>query len=988
MTLNDVKDGFSSPEREKQERFSDRLFDLSYTELDALNCTAYISSEPLSFENRFEGDKKELKIGAKWARNVFDCAWFHITGRKDKNADTVLVNCGGEGLVYDKNGNELQGITCFAASYGGDLGPFTKRVVPIREEMLEGDNFDFWIDCGANDLFGEMRNESRMSELASAKLNAEMRALAFDVQILLTVLDYGEDEEFKSRISSAVNGIMKENITPENASLYRERLRPLLSEKSEECFTYYAIGHAHLDLAWLWPIRESFRKGGRTFSTQIMNIERYPEYIFGASQAQLYAWVKDKYPSLYSKVKELVKKGRWDVQGATWVEPDSNLICGESLIRQFFYGKKFFKEEFGLDMKIFWVPDSFGYSACVPQVMKLADVPYFLTQKMSWNTFNKFPYHSFYWKGLDGSTVLAHMLPEDTYNSPMRGDYLKAGEKRYAERKISDKAALLFGIGDGGAGPGFEHIERALRYKDLKSMPKVRMCRSMDFFADFDDGKTPYPTHSGELYLEKHQGTYTTRSANKKYNRKCEFALRNYEMTAAEAEKRGITPPISKDELDKIWKEILLYQFHDILPGSSINRVYEESVPRYKAIYNKLTNSTSDMLCGMSEGVTAVNLNPFDYDTKIKYGGKWYSVKLPALGKAILNGENVLNEFHAKATYDTIENDKIRVKFNSGVIVSLFDKELGSEFIPENGKAGAISIYDDFGDCWDMTGSRAEYIQTKKDAVCTCFRARTDGAKAWAECRFKAGNSEISQYYYILDGDNTLYCDLDIDMRDNKSMLRLAVPVNIDADEAAFNIQFGHIKRKTTENTPRELAQFEVSGQKFVDMSEDGRGISFINDCKYGYRCKNGVIDLNLVRSPEYPGENVDLGRHTVKWALMPHSGSLGKETYKKAYFVNNPIIIVNGTAKTGTDCSAYKTTNENIILETVKLPEDKNGIIARFYNCSEREQSAKITLEGYKMSETVNISEEKIAEKTDSVLTLHGFELINIRFTDCGSRQ
>lgn len=979
MTLNNVRDDIVTKEREKQERFSDSIFDASYTVLSPLECTAYISKEPLTFADRFSGEKKELKIGDKWAKDVFDCAWFHITGKKSDNADTILVNCGGEGLVYDKNGNELQGITCFAASFGGDLGPSTKRVVPLREEMSEGDRYDFWIDGAANDLFGEMRNSSRMSELCEAHLNRETRELAFDVQVLLTALDFGEDEEFASKINDTINSLMNEPITEENAPAMRKTLAPLLAEKSKEGFTYYAVGHAHLDLAWLWPIRESFRKGGRTFSTQIMNIERYPDYIFGASQAQLYTWVKDKYPNIYAKVKELASSGRWDVQGATWVEPDSNLISGESLVRQFYYGKKFYKEEFGMDMKIFWVPDSFGYSACIPQVMKLADVPYFLTQKMSWNTFNDFPYHSFYWEGLDGSTVLTHMLPENTYNAPVRGDYLKKGEKRYTQRAISDKSMSLFGIGDGGAGPGFEHIERAMRYKDLRSMPKYKMCRSMDFFKDFDDGKTPYPTHKGELYLEKHQGTYTTRSDNKYYNRKCEFALRNYEAVAAKAQDMGLQLPISLRELEEMWKEILLYQFHDILPGSSINRVYEECVPRYKLIYNKLTNSVSDLLARMTKGKTAVNLNAFAYSTKIESDEKWYSVDVPAFGTAEIKDE--LTAFEAKCTYDTMENDKIKVRFEKGFIASIFDKTLGREFIPSNAHAGVVSIYDDLGDCWDMTSAKPEYMQTKRESVCHWFKIRTDGAKAYADCRFTAGNSEIRQYYYILDGDNTLYCDMSIEMHDTEAMLRMAVPVNIDADEASFNIQFGHIKRKMTENTPEELAQFEVSGQKFVDISEDSCGFSLINDCKYGYRCKNGVIDLNLLRSPVNPGTNVDQGHHEIRLAFFPHAGKLGVDTYKKAYFVNNPLTIVNGTGEKNGESVGCQSTNEHIILETVKIPEDGNGIIARFYNCADCEQSGEIHLGGYKMQEIVNIAEEKISDKTDSSLTLHGFELINIRF-------
>lgn len=975
------KKEFTCPERARLQKFSDLLFDSCYTYTGGLDCTAYLSEEPLSFADRFMGRKVQLEVGDKWGVNVFDCAWFHITGKIPQGADTFVVNNGGEGLIFDRNGNEVQAITCKASDYDSSLGGPVKRIIPLYDCLVDGDKIDLWIDCAANDLFGNLKNDGRLVELHTAKHNKNIRDLAYDVHVLLTVVDSGEDEEFSKQVKAELLDIACDYLTDEDAATKKEKIAHLLKEKSNEDFTYYAVGHAHLDLAWLWPIRESFRKGGRTFATQIKNIERYPGYVFGASQAQLYTWVKDRYPKLYAKVKELAKEGKWDVQGATWVEPDSNLIGGESLVRQFFYGKKFYRDEFDMDMKVFWVPDSFGYSACIPQVMKLADVPYFLTQKMSWSIYNDFPYHSFYWKGLDGSTVLAHMLPENTYNSPCRGDLMKKGEKRYIERPISNKSMMLYGIGDGGAGPGYEHIERAKRYEDLRSMPKVKMCRTMDFWKDFDDGVTPYPTFSGELYLERHQGTYTTRSATKKFNRKCEYALRNYEAVAAKAQEKGIALPISHVELEEMWKEVLLYQFHDILPGSSINRVYDECIPRYEAMYNNLTNSTENLISQMTNGKTAVNLNSFAYDTKVKCADDWYAVTIPAMGSVKLTDDNKITEFKNECTYNSIENDKVKVTFKEGCVCSLFDKTLQREFITEGTKAGLVSMYDDYGDCWDMTNCRAEYINTKKDAECIAFETDDDGAKVYAECKFKVKDTVITQVYYLLDGDSTLYCDMDVDMQNTKSMIRMAVPVNVNTDEANFNIQFGHLARKTTENNSVELAQFEVSGQKFVDMSDDDSGISFINDCKYGYRCKHGIIDLNLIRSPEGgPGKVVDQGHHEIHWALAPHAGKLGTETYKKAYFVNNPVIVTNGTAKEES-VSAYNTTNETVILETVKVPEDSNGIIARFYNCSKSEQTAEITMDGYQMAEIVNIMEEKLSDKTDGKLTLHGFELINVRF-------
>lgn len=989
MTLNHNRT-FEDKQRDKAERFSDMLFDNSYITVGNLNCKAYVSKEPLSFDEKLSGKAVLLCEGDKWAEDVFDCAWFHITGTlpDDVNReDAVLIlNVGGEGLLYDLQGNMVQSITCYSAEFGGgNLGTPIKRIIPLYNNLINGNAIDFWIDCGANDLFGCMENQSRVKELQVAVVNREIRALAFDVQVLLSVYDFSNDKEFGKEVFSAIREIMRcDTMNESSAAEFRKELAPLLSQKNngENTFTYSAIGHAHLDLAWEWPIRESKRKGARTFITQIRNIERYDDYIFGASQAQLYLWIKEQYPDLYEKIKELADTPRWDVQGATWVEPDSNLIGAESMIRQFYYGKKFFKKEFGKDMEIFWVPDSFGYSGCLPQVMKLAGVKYFLTQKMSWSIYNKFPYHTFYWTGIDGTSVLAHMLPEDTYNSPMRGDFLVEGEKKYTQRNISDISMSLFGIGDGGAGPGYEHIERANRFKNLKGMPKVRFEKSMDFFNRLDNG-TDYPTYSGELYLERHQGTYTTRAKNKWYNRKCEIAIKNYEMLMPLALENNILLPIDKNEVDKIWQELLLYQFHDILPGSSINRVYEECEVRYDIIYNKLINSIEFLINTLIKEKAVVNLNPYSYEKALKSKGKWYRVNVPALGFAAIEKSKELTYFNAACGYDFIENDKVRVEFKDGCISSLFNKALNKQFIKGNAKAAVVSQYTDNGDCWDIENCRADYISTKQDAVCTAFSTYTDSAKAGAVAEYKVGNCFIKQKFYIIDGDENVYADLTLDVNQKDSMLRIAFPVNIKTDVCKFNLQFGHISRPTTENNSIEMAQFEVSGQKFVDMSENDFGISLINDCKYGYRCKNGVIDMNLVRSPKGgPGKNVDQGIHKIKYALFTHAGKLSSETYKQAYLLNNPLIITDGNI-TENNCTDefYHTDNESVILEAIKPADDGKGIIARFYNSIEDEQTANISIKGYKPAEVVNILEDCLESKEDSSITLHGFGLVNIKF-------
>lgn len=976
-----------SMKRENIEKKINYLFSKSYTAVAPLFCEGYKTKEPVAFDEKTSGQYLgKLCIDSAWAENAFDCAWMHITGAmpSDSGNYVFLLDLGGEGLVFDKYGNPKQGITCYASEFEYSLGKPVKQVV-LNRGLTEGNAVDFWVECGANDLFGNIKNSSKIQRLEIALVNENIRLLAYDLQVLMSVWDENKADGFTDKIYSEVDRILKnaDTIDDEKAKAYREEIKPLLQTKNDSLqFCYSAIGHAHLDLAWKWPIRESKRKAIRTFTNQIMNIERYPDYIFGASQAQLYDWVKQDNPDIYNKVKELSKTPNWEVQGATWVEPDSNLISGESLVRQFFYGKQFFKAEFGMDMDTFWVPDSFGYSACIPQVMKLAGVKYFLTQKMSWNTVNKFPNHSFYWTGLDGSTVLAHMLPESTYNSPVRGDFLKFGERNYEERNISSEAMLLFGIGDGGGGPGFEHIERAKRLEDIKNMPKVKMEKSADFFKRFDNPKIPYPVYRGELYLERHQGTLTTQAMNKFFNRRCEILLRNYEILFVKANEKRIALPISKEELDEIWKEILLYQFHDILPGSSINRVYEESVARYKIIYNKLKDAIKTLLSKLLSGSAVVNFNSFNYKNfTVKYDGKWYCFDLPALSAVPV--QNPVTDFSAKASDDTIENDCVKITFKNGYVTSLLDKNLNREFCTDNKSMGVFCQYKDIGDCWDIKPVNG-YKFTRKTARCVAFKTGTDGSKAYAKMKYQVGDTTILQMVSIIDKSPLVTFDTQVDCHQKSSMLRVEFPTNIKSDICNFNVQFGHIARKTTNNNSVERAQFEASGQKFVDMSENDCGLSLINDGKYGFRCKNGVMDMNLIRSPlGGPGENVDQGIHHIRFALFPHQGELSESTYREAYIFNNPALILKKGKWIENAVNLFNSNNESFVLEAVKSAEDGSGFIARIYNSSANTAAGEVSFNGYKATEIVDIMENSIEEKTNGSLSLHGFELINIRFTE-----
>ena len=964
-------------ERDQVQRGIYRLMREAYTDLCELSCELWLTREPVPFAERRAGEYKQLRPGDRWTEKLFDCGWMHITGQLPAGADLadpalcLLVDISGEGLVYTKEGQAVQGITSYA-SFGDFRGGVAgKRVVLIDGLMDESGRVDFWIDAAANDLFGNyiggQFTRFAIRKLHLARCDFEKRALFYDCFVLMGVYDCNPRDAYTKEVYQAVKTALQ---IGDGAIL-----KPYLEAKNDgpDIFEYSAQGHSHLDLAWLWPIRETLRKGARTFASQIVNLRAYPEAMFVASQAQLYAWMKERYPAIYEQVKELHRQGRWEIQGATWVEPDSNLIGGESMIRQFFYGKQFFREEFGFDPEILWLVDSFGYNACFPQAAALAGVPYFLTQKLSWNTVNEFPYHTYHWQGLDGAPLLAHMLPENTYNAAARPDMAAQGEKRYKERAVSRRAASLFGIGDGGGGPGFEHYEQARRMADLKGVPKYTQETIHGFFrklAEEDQGR--YPSHRGELYLEKHQGCYTTQARNKKYNRKCEFLLRNYELLAAMAGEW----PLSKADLDEIWKEVLLYQFHDILPGSSINRVYEESHARYAIFVQRLEEGVTQLVNQVYGGGSAVNLNSFDYKGLMRYDHQWRDVEIPAFGSANLAEAPVITEFYAKAEENAIENDCARVVFRDGVIVSYVHKKTGKEIA--EGPLNVFKLYQDAGDCWDIH-PHAYYKLPHQTAKCAAFRTYAIDARACARVAFRVGEDVVKQEISLTDGSPLLRFKTTINHSGKHVMLRVGFHLHM-GPEASFNLPFGHIKRSTTENNSIEKAQFEVSGQKFVDLSDGGFGVSLLNDCKYGFRCKNGYLDIDLLRSPRGgPGRDVDFGEHILEYALYPHEGDLGADTYREAYFLNNPILLTSGDAASER-APFMASSNENLVIESVKAPEDGNGLLVRVYNSSEDSQSGEVKVAGLCPAELAGVMEDGLGP-VEGPLEFHGFELKIIRF-------
>ncbi len=954
-----------------------------YTKIGELDVECFKSKEPLPYGKRTEGEHLKLSRGDKWG-DLFDCAWFHFYGAVPETAKgkrvVLQLDVSGEGLIVDENGDPVRAITVVEQPFDSRIGLAGKRVVDFCDCALGGETVDFWMDAGCNCLFGSLRNDGTLVQADICLIDEKRRELFYDMQVLINLLTCLDEKQ--ARYRSVYKALCEcksilVNFTPEEIERADALLKTELNKKGgTPTLTLNAIGHSHLDLAWLWPIRETIRKGARTFSTVLTLMDKYPDFKFGASQPQLYAWIKEYYPALYERVREKIKEGRWEVQGCMWVEADMNLIGGESMVRQIIYGKGFFKKEFGIDVKHLWMPDVFGYSAALPQILKKSGCKYFMTQKLSWNLYNKFPYYSFIWQGIDSSEVLAHMLPEETYNSPLAPESVYKAEKNYNEAGDCDEALVLYGIGDGGGGPGPEHLERAKRLTNLAGLCPVKQGFAEPFFERLEKNRGKLNRWCGELYFERHQGTFTTQARNKKYNRQAEILLRELEFALILSGEK-----YPAEELEKIWKEVLLYQFHDIIPGSSIKRVYDESCARYEILLKRINELIENCYSNLSNGLTAFNSLSWEREVLIENDGKYYIEKIPSMG--FCNVKNRIGSFKVKAGKGSIENQFIKVKFNkNGSICEIIDKTAERQILSQN--SNVYSVYQETNaDCWDIDVDYANKKIGEFKLVSQEFFVR----KAYAICEqeYEYNASKLKVTLSLAHNAKRVEVFVDADWHENCSMLRTAVNTNIVTDHATFEIQYGKISRANNNNTTWQKAQFEVSAHKWVDLSEADYGVSLLNDCKYGYKVKGSTIDINLLRSQNYPGVDADRGTHTFKYAIYLHNGNdYTGNVVKEAYDFNYPVRLVQGHGNIKNEFGSIFSISEGAVIETVKKAEDGNDIILRIYepngaSVKVKLQTNRVFSNAYECDLLENIiSELHINDSVD--FNLKPFEIFTLR--------
>ena len=791
-----------------------------------------------------------------------------------------------------------------------------------------------------------------------------------------------------------------------------------------EDYVATCVGHTHIDVAWWWTVAQTREKVGRSFSTVLKLMDQYPEYIFMSSQPQLYKFIKEDYPDIYEKIKEKVKEGVWEPEGAMWLEADCNVTSGESLIRQILHGKRFFKEEFNVENEVLWLPDVFGYSAALPQILKTSNVNYFMTTKIAWNQFNKMPYDTFMWKGIDGTEILTHFITTTdpnqdkkchftTYNGILHPGSIKGAWDRYQQKEINDDVLVCYGYGDGGGGVSYEMLETGRRMaKGIPGMPKVKLGNSLDYFKKLEkkvEGNKRLPRWIGELYLEYHRGTYTSMARNKRDNRISEQLYESTEKVNSLAMLLGKEYPA--ENINKNWENILLNQFHDILPGTSIKKVYDVTDEDYKRIIGSGKEMLADGINYIAENISLKNKSVvvfntlgFDRDDIVEFevpsdinmpavldGNEEIECQLIDDGKAIFfakgipaNGHKafeIIEATKSSSTNLTIEKNYIENKFfdikinEEGNITSIIDKKSNREVLKEGQTANVLQAFEDKPmdyDNWDIDIYYDEKMWLVNDVQHIEVIERGN-VRSTLEIKRKFQDSTIIQKVYIYNDIPRIDFDTNIDWKESQVLLKAAFPVDINSNEATYEIQYGNVKRPTHRNTSWDEARFEVCGHKWVDLSEGNYGVSLMNNSKYGHDILDGVMRLTLLKSGILPNTTSDQEVHNFIYSIYPHTGDYKDAgTVKMAYNLNVPLYSKVEEAHEGSlesKSSLVKVDKDNVIIEVIKKAEDSDELVIRMYEC--HNMRTNVTLE--MISEIESVKECNLMETDISELSKDG---------------
>jgi alpha-mannosidase len=841
-----------------------------------------------------------------------------------------------EGLVWTPDGVPVKGIEP------------RNLYVPVADPAQGGEVVDLYVEAAANPSIGGVPVTDlgdldtvpdtllyRLARADVAVLDEEVQALALDVQVLHELaLTLTPGDPRRERVRAGLERLLDTldaHDVPGSAAQARAEVADLLAAPAApSAHRVSAVGHAHIDSAWMWPVRETIRKCARTFSNVVALADAYPDLRFACSSAQQYAWVQEHHPHVFDRIREKVASGQFVPVGGMWVESDTNLPGGEALVRQLVQGKRYFARELGVEPREVWLPDSFGYTGALPQLARLAGARWFLSQKMSWNTTNRFPHHTFWWEGIDGSRVFTHFPPADTYGSKLSGEQLAYGVANFADAGPASRSLLPFGYGDGGGGPTREMMEVAHRVADLEGSPRVVVETPAEFFAGAEAEYPQAPVWSGEMYLEFHRGTYTSQLAMKQGNRRTEHLLREAELWAATAAVRtGAAYPYA--HLDRLWQDMLLLQFHDILPGSSIAWVHREARETYRRLATELEEVVGAALVAAA--------GPGDVEV-LANAAPHPRAGVPALGLAPAAGPGAPVRVQHAGGAVVLDNGLLRVRVDpDGTIGAVRDLVADREVLAPGTSANVLQLHPDQPvrfDAWDVDEFYRRRVHEVRGLDALDVDESDPAAPVVRVTRHDGGSTYV-QTIALTAGERRVDLALDVDWHERETLCKVAFPLAVHAERSASETQFGHVHRATHTNTSWDAARFEICAHRWVHVAEPGYGVAVVNDSTYGHDVTRPgpgdargagatTVRLSLVRAPRYPDPETDQGRHVLRYALV--CGATVEDAVREGYRINLPARRVRGGGAVPPLVQV-----EGATVEAVKLADDRSGdVVVRLY--------------------------------------------------------
>jgi alpha-mannosidase len=971
--------------------------------------------EPVPVSEALAADFKPAALGDKWGP-PWGTSWFRLTAQVPQEWDGKRVEAvidlgfgGGpgfsaEGLAYTADGDPIKGLNpdnIYLPISGLAAGGVSESE---HAKAKGGTRFQVYLEAAANPTviqegfrptnLGDKSTAGTdpMYEIRRAEIavfHVDVWHLLRDIEVLSQLMqelpeDLPRRAEILRALERSLDALDYDDI-PGSAAAAREQLVPALTKPAyASAHQISAVGHAHIDSAWLWPLRETVRKVARTVSNVTTLAADNPDFRFAFSQAQQHAWMKEHHPKVWDRLKQAVEAGQIIPIGGMWVESDTNMPGGEALARQFVHGKRFFLDEYGIETEVVWLPDSFGYTAAMPQLVKLSGHKWFLTQKISWNQTNKFPHHTFWWEGIDGTRVFTHFPPADTYNGQLTGKELARAQRNYQDQGGGTWSLLPFGHGDGGGGPTREMLGRAERLADLESSPKVTIEHPADFFQRAHDEYTKAPVWVGELYLELHRATYTSQAKTKQGNRRSEHLLREAELWSAAAAVAGrLDYPYA--ELDRIWKAVLLNQFHDILPGSSIHWVHREAEETYARLAVELEaiiERAQRALAGEGDATVVFNAAPHDRNG------------VRALGAAVKSGSHApAVSVDREGGSVVVDNGLVRVTIDErGLLSSVLEIESGREAIAPGAVGNLLQLHVDTPNVWDAWDVDPFYRNKVKDLtdVDSIEVVGESAEEAAVAVTRSFGSSTIVQTITLRAGECQVNVDNEIDWHEKEKFLKAAFPLDVRAAQSASETQFGHLFRPTHTNTSWEDAKFEICAHRWIHVGEPGYGHAVVNNSTYGHDVTRDVredggttttVRLSLLRAPRVPDPVTDQGLHQLSYALVPGAGI--PEAVEEGYRINLPARTVTGAEGVA---PLVEIDNPAVVVEAVKLADDQSGdVVVRLYEAHGNRATARLSTSfGLASVQETDLLERPLADREIAgggvSLALRPFQVLTLR--------